>query len=135
MPLLTDTQIKVRRDEILSEMQAIREMIRGKISMQSLKRKAADGSVTERGPYAVFQRWIDGSNHSQRIPKEDLPAMTRAVDGYQRFVQLSDEFAALTETLTRRSGPLLPAKKNSSNPPQKKNTGRPKASSGTHSKK
>ena len=135
MTLLTDTQIKVRRDEILSEMQAIREMIRGKISMQSLKRTAADGSVTERGPYAVMQRWLNGSNHSQRIPSEDLPAMTRAVDGYQRFVRLSDEFAALTETLTRRSGSLLPAKKNSSNPLQKKNTGRPKASSRTHSKK
>ena len=135
MPLLTDTEIKVRRDEILSEMQAIREMIRGKISLQSLKRTAADGSVTERGPYAVLQRWLDGRNLSQRIPKDDLPAMTRAVDGYQRFVQLADEFAALTETLTRRSGPLLPAKKNSRKPHQTKNSGKPKTSSRMPSKK
>lgn len=135
MTLLTDTQIKVRRDAILSEMQSIREMIRGKISLQSLKRTAADGSVKERGPYALFQRWLDGRNHSQRIPKEDLPAITRAVDGYQRFVQLADEFAALTETLTQRSGPLLPAKKNSRKPLQTKNTAKPKPSSKTPSKK
>jgi hypothetical protein len=135
MTILTDTQIKVRRDEILSEMQSIREMIRGKISLQSLTRTAADGSVKERGPYAVFQRWLDGRNHSQRIPKEELPAITRAVDGYQRFVQLSDEFAALTETLTQRSGPLLPAKKNSRKPLPTKNTAKPKPSSKTPFKK
>ena len=135
MTILTDTQIKVRRDEILSEMQSIREMIRGKISLQSLKRTAAGGSVKERGPYAVFQRWLNGRNHSQRIPKQDLPAITRAVNAYQRFVQLSDEFAALTETLTQRSGPLLPAKKNSRKPLQMKNTGKPRPSSRTPSKK
>jgi hypothetical protein len=110
-------------------------MIRGKISIQSLTRTAADGSIKERGPYAVFQRWLDGRNHSQRIPKEELPAITRAVDGYQRFVQLSDEFAALTETLTQRSGPLLPAKKNSRKPLPTKNTAKPKPSSKTPFKK
>jgi len=135
MSILTDTQIKVRRHEILSEMQSIREMIRGKISIQSLTRTAADGSVKERGPYAVFQRWLNGRNHSQRIPKAELPAITRAVDGYQRFVQLSDEFAALTETLTQRSGPLLPAKKNSRKPLPTKNTAKPKPSSKTPFKK
>ena len=135
MTILTDSQIKVRRDEILSEINSIREMIRGKISLQSLKRQAADGSIKERGPYAIFQRWLDGSNHSQRIPSKALPAMTRAVEGYQRFVQLTDEFVSLTEILTRRSGPLLPSKKNSRKPPPTKNTSKPKLSSRTRSKK
>lgn len=135
MSTLTDTQIKVRRDQILIEMQSIREMIRGKISLQSLKRTAADGSITVRGPYAVFQRWLDGENQSQRIPKEDLPAIAKAVDGYQLFVQLADEFASLTETLTQRSGPLLPAKKNSKKRPQRKNIGKPSPSSRPRSKK
>lgn len=126
MTTLTDTQIKVRRDEILLEMQSIREMLRGKISLQTLKRQAADGSVKERGPYALFQRWLNGRNHSQRIPMEDLPPISRAVDGYQRFMKLADEFAALTETLTQHSGPLLPAKRNSRPRPAKKNTKKPK---------
>ena len=135
MTLLSDSQIKIRRDEIISEIQSIRELIRGKISLQSLKRTAADGSVKERGPYAIFQRWLDGRNHSQRISKEDLPAMARAVDGYQRFVALTDEFASLTETLTQRNSPLLPSKKNSRKPPQTKNSAKPNPSSRKRSKK
>jgi len=135
MNTLTDTQIKVRRDEILVEIQSIREMIRGKISLQYLKRTAADGSVKVRGPYPLFQRWLDGGNHSERIPREDLPAITRAVDGYQRFVQLTDEYAALSETLTERGGPLLPSKKNSSKQRARKNTGKRNPSSKMPSRK
>jgi len=135
MNTLSDSQIKLRRDEILVEIQAIREMIRGKVSLQTLKRTLPDGSVKERGPYAIFQRWRDGSNHSERIPREDLPAITRAVDGYRRFVELTDEYAALTETLTERSGPLLPSKKNSSKRSARKNTAKQNPSSKTPSRK
>jgi hypothetical protein len=129
MTALSDTQIKARREAILVEMQSIREMIRGKISLQTLKRTLPDGTVAERGPYAIFQRWLGGKNQCQRIPKDDLPAIARAVDGYQRFTRLADEFAALTETLTQRSGPLLPSKKNSRKRPPEKNTRKPKPSS------
>jgi len=129
MTTLTDSQIKARREAILLEMQSIREMIRGKITLQTLKRTLPDGTVTERGPYAIFQRWRDGKNHCERIPKEELPAISRAVDGYQHFTRLADEYAALTETLTQRSGPLLPSKKNSSNQPPKKSSRKPKPSS------
>jgi hypothetical protein len=129
MTTLTDTQIKARREAILVEMQSIREMIRGKISLQMLKRTLPDGTVAERGPYAIFQRWRDGKNRCERIPKDDLPAISRAVEGYERFTRLAEEFAALTETLTQRSGPLLPSKKNSGKRPPKKNTGKPKPSS------
>jgi hypothetical protein len=135
MTTLSDTQIKARRDQILMEMQSIREMIRGKISMQSMKRIGADGSVTVRGPYAVFQRWLDGENQSQRIPKDELPAIAKAVDGYQLFVQLADEFASLTEVLTQRSGPLLPSKKNSKKLPQRKSIGKQSPSSRPRSNK
>lgn len=111
MTTLTDTQIKLRRDAILLEMQSIREMIRGKLSLQILKRTKADGSVQERGPYAVFQRWLNGKNHSERIPADKLPAISRAVEGYERFNLLADEYAALSEILTQRGGVMLPSKK------------------------
>ena len=106
---------------------------------QNHRREYFRGGLTEEAagadPFALLQRWLDGRNLSRRIPKDDLPAIARAVDGYQRFVQLADEFAALTETLTRRSGPLLPAKKNSSQPHQTKNSGKPKTSSRMPSRK
>jgi hypothetical protein len=129
MNSLTHTQINVRRDAILIEMQSIREMIRGKISLQTLKRTKADGSVQEFGPYAIFQRWLNNKNHSERISKQDLPNITRAVEGYERFIKLADEYAELTEILTQRNGTILPSKKNSMKPSLKKNTKRPKPSS------
>jgi hypothetical protein len=129
MTNLNDTQIKTRREAILLEMQSIREMIRGKISLQTLKRTLPDGTVIERGPYAIFQRWCEGKNQCERIPKDDLPGISRAVEGYQRFTRLADEYADLTEILTQRGGPLLPSKKNSRKPPSKKNIRKPKPSS------
>jgi hypothetical protein len=111
MTTLTDTQIKIRRDAILIEMQSIREMIRGTITLQTFKRTKADGSVQEFGPYAIFQRWLNNKNHSERISKQDLPNITRAVEGYERFTKLADEYAELTEILTQRNGTVLPSKK------------------------
>lgn len=128
-PMLTDTQIKNRRDAILLEMQAIRQMVRGHISQQTLTRTGPDGSIQRRGPYFLFQRWLDGKNRSERIPKEDLPPLQRAVEGYQQFIKLADEFAELTEILTERSGPLLPSKKNSSPKPSRTNIRKPRPSS------
>jgi intergrase/recombinase len=135
MTTLTDTQIKARRDAIIIEMQSIREMIRGKISFQTFKRTKADGSVQERGPYTIFQRWLNNKNHSERIPKDELPALTRAVDGYQSFQKLAAEFAELTELLTERHGTLLPSKKNSANQSKAKNTKKPNSSSKPRSRK
>lgn len=131
---LSNTEIKARREAILLEMQSIREMLRGKITLQTFQRTLSDGSVVQRGPYALFQRWREGKNHCERIPKDDLPAISRAVDGYQRFTQLADEYAALTEILTERGGPLLPSKKNSSHRRSRKNTGKPNPSSSAPSK-
>lgn len=129
--MLTDTQIKNRRDDILDQMRAIHRLKRGQISTQTLHRTAPDGTVTDRGPYHIFQRWEDGKNHSQRIPPARLQEIQQAVAGYQRLKSLTDEFAALTEILTERSGPLLPSKKNSRPQPAKRNSPKRRPSSGS----
>jgi hypothetical protein len=125
--MLSDTQLKNRRDEILLEMQSIRRMLRGTVTMQTFSRTAADGSTRSFGPYALFQRWHGGKNRPQRVPKEDIPAVQDAVDGYQRFRALAEEFATLTETLTQRSGPLLPSKKNFSRRRAPRSSRKPRA--------
>jgi hypothetical protein len=127
--MMTDTQIKNRRDDILEAMRSIRRMKRGQISEQTLRRTGAGGTVNERGPYAIFQRWEKGRNRCRRVPAAELPALKEAVAGYQHFKALAEEFATLTETLTERSGALLPAKKNSRRRPAKGNSPKPKASS------
>ena len=127
--MLTDTQIKNRRDGILDQMRAIRRLKRGQLSTQTLRRTAPDGSFTERGPYHLFQRWENGKNLSQRIPASQLHDLQQAVAGYHQFKALAEEFATLTETLTERSGPLLPAKKNSRPQPGKQRSPKRKPSS------
>jgi hypothetical protein len=111
--MMTDTQIKNRRDDILEAMRSIRRMKRGQISEQTLCRTGAGGTVNDRGPYAIFQRWEKGRNRCRRVPAAELPlpALKVAVAGYLHSKALAEEFATLTETLTERSGALLPAKK------------------------
>ena len=127
--MLTDTQIKNRREDILEEIRSIRRLKRGQLTEHVLRRQAADGSIQERGPYHTVQRWVKGRNYSQRVPAERLAEVREAIGGYQRLKALTEEFAELTEILTERSGPLLPAKKNSSKQPGKRSSPKPKPSS------
>jgi hypothetical protein len=127
--MLTDTEIKNRRDDILEEIRSIRRLKRGQLTEQTPRRRAADGTIQERGPYHIVQRWANGRNCSQRVPAERLAEVREAINGYQKLKALTEEFAELTETLTERSGPLLPAKKNSSRQPAKKSSPKPKPSS------
>ena len=127
--MLTDTEIHNRRQDILQEIASIRSLKRGQLTEQRPSRKAADGSMQKRGPYYIVQRWIDGRNCSQRVPAERLAEVREAIGGYQKLKALVEEFAELTETLTERSGPLLPAKKNSSRQRVRRSSPKPRASS------
>jgi hypothetical protein len=127
--MLTATQLKNRRDDLLEEMRNIRRVKRGQLTQQTLTRTAADGSQQQRGPYYTLQAWKNGKNHSQRVAEEHLPAVREAVEGYQKIKQLSEEFAEVTETLTELNGPLLPAKKNFTKRREKRSTPKRKSSS------
>ena len=127
--ILSDSQILNRRDEILDEMRAIRQLIAGKLSSQFIKKAKADGSFSILGPYFIYQRWKDGKNRPERINKEELPAIQAAVAGFEKFKQLTAEFAEITEILTERRGTLLPSKKNSKKKSVMKNSPKRKPSS------
>jgi hypothetical protein len=127
--MLSDTQIKNRREEILAEMREIRQLKRGQISEQTLRSRKADGTMRERGPYYTLQRWVEGRNVSQRVPHERVPEVRQAVEGYQKLKALSEEFAELTEILCERRGALLPSKKNSSKRLSKRSLPKPSPSS------
>jgi hypothetical protein len=105
--------MKVRRDEILEEMRSIRRLKRGKLTQQTLKRTGADGSRQERGPYHSLQHWSGGRNNSRRVPPEEIERVREAVDGYQKLLRLTEEFAQITEALSDAYGSLLPEKKTS----------------------
>ena len=100
--LLPMSSLIHRRDEILQEMAAIDRMQRGRLSEQFFKVKK-DGREIIRGPYYVLQRWSEGKNVCQRVPATDVDSVQSAIDGHKRFEKLAQEFAEVTERLTREA--------------------------------
>lgn len=94
-------ELERRREEILSDIRAIRSMRKGSISKQflSVPIKGQD-EPARRGPYYVFSRYQDGKTFSKRLrtPKE-LNIAQQDIDAYDKFIALCKEFERLTEQL------------------------------------
>jgi hypothetical protein len=117
--------IEQRRRQLIQDMAAIDRLQRGHLSEQYFK-TVRHGQVSRRGPYYVLQRWFHGKNLCERIPAAEVPAVRAALDGYQRFQQLAEEFVELSEQLTRRARD--PQSKKKPQPSPRNGSARPKAS-------
>ena len=69
---------------ILSEIASIQRMERGKLSVM---RETAAGSAYK------LQAWENGKNVSRYVPPEEAVAVQEAIEGYQRFESLTQEYA------------------------------------------
>lgn len=69
-----------------------------------------DGQTARLGPYFKHQEWLNGRNHSRRVPVQEAKDLSQALEGRQRFESLSAEFIELTVASTRGAEPV---KKNS----------------------
>lgn len=87
-----------RRRQILAEMAQCDTMEYG--SLKEERRQLATGGTS--ASYYKHQVWNHGKNVSQRIPREDAPALAAAIANRQRFEALANEFMDLTVILTRR---------------------------------
>jgi hypothetical protein len=54
-----------------------------------------------KGPYYNLQSWEEGKNHACYVPQQKVEAVTEAIDGYQRFEQLTEQYAQLIIEKTR----------------------------------
>ena len=79
-------------EEILRDIVAIRSMERGKLCEMHTK---------SRGTYYNLQFWRKGRNRCEYVAKDRLPAVQSAVANYQRFCELTQEYAAAVEAQTR----------------------------------
>ena len=79
-PIPTPTTPKA----LLTEIAAIQQMERGKISVTR---------QTAEGPLYNHQTWEKGKNVSRYVPRGQVAAVQEAIDGYQRFKQLTEEYA------------------------------------------
>jgi len=82
------------------------------ITPQSLLQQAAQIQHMERGklcvlrqgpqgPYYNHQTWENGRNVSRYVPHDQVPALQRAIAGYERFQNLTDQYAQIMIEQTR----------------------------------
>jgi len=69
---------------ILKEIAAIPCMERGKISVTR---------HTPQGPLYNHQTWENGKNVTRYLPRDQVAAVQQAIDGFQRFKQLTEDYA------------------------------------------
>ena len=88
---------------ILSEIAQIQRMDRGTMSVI---RRGPEG------PYYNHQCYEHGRNVSRYVPREQVPELKDAIEGYHRFGQLMDQYVQLMMDKTRAER-LAGSKKNS----------------------
>jgi Family of unknown function (DUF6788) len=108
-------------------MAAIDRLRRGHLSQQFFH-STRDGQPFRQGPYFVLQRWFQGKNLCQRVPADEVEPIRQGVEGYKRFQQLAEEFAAVSEKLTLLADDLPEAKKKRKMPPSRSNSRKPRGS-------
>jgi len=95
------------KQQLLQQIAAIPAMERGKLSAYSFKERSGHS-----GPYYKLQSWQGGKNLTRYVPSDELAALQAALDGYARYQQLTQQYAALVIAETRQS--IIASKKKKS---------------------
>ena len=77
---------------LLSQISQIKHMERGKLS--------AMGQGPD-GPYFKLQAWEDGKNNSRYVPHEQVEMVQKAIAGFQRYKELTEQYAQQVIEQTR----------------------------------
>jgi hypothetical protein len=78
--------------DILQQIAQIQSMERGKLSV--IKESAS-------GPFFKLQAHENGKNHTRYIPREQVPAIQQAIEGYKEFQTLTGQYAQEVIAQTR----------------------------------
>jgi hypothetical protein len=77
---------------ILQQIAHIQSMERGKLSV--IKESAS-------GPFYKLQARENGKNVTRYVPREQVPAVREAIEGYKQFQALTEQYAHAVITQTR----------------------------------
>jgi len=103
-------------ESLLSQIAEIKQMERGKLCVL---REGPDG------PYYNCQSRENGKNFSRYVPRDKAHAYQEAIEGYERFCQLTEQYAQSVVQRTRAEWAQGSKKKNSqksSSSPRKPNS-------------
>jgi len=95
--------ITTRMKRILERMAQISTMERGKLCRMGGR------------PHYNHQTWQDGRNVVRYVPANETDFLQDAIDGYQRFMELAEQYADEMIKLTRRERKKLFAKQSKAN--------------------
>ncbi len=96
----TMQEIQERRQRIVQEMLTMRSMRRGTLNEQYLPvPQKGKKEPASRGPYYVLSRKEAGRTVSKRIPAGEVEQVREDIRRYERFLQLSRQFAEVTQRL------------------------------------
>jgi hypothetical protein len=102
---------------ILEQIAQIQSMERGKLSV--IKQSAS-------GPFYKLQAREHGKNVTRYVPREQVPAVQQAIEGYKQFEALTDQYADEVITQTRAAiaagSKKKPSRPSSSWPKNKKSS-------------
>jgi hypothetical protein len=68
------------------------------------------------GPYYNLNSWEDGANQCRYIPQDKVPEVQQAIEGYQNFQKLTEQYAQQVVEQTRSYLGIGVKKKLTSNP-------------------
>ncbi len=88
-------KLEQQRQNLLQQLQGLRELRRGSLTEQFLSVKHADGTVVKHGPYPLLTRKQRHKTISQRLKD---PAM---VPLYRRQIEAMRQFESVVEQLVR----------------------------------
>ena len=90
----------LEKQKIITRIEQIEDLQKAKLSEQYFTKINSDGQKVRQGPYYNLQRWIDGKNKTVRINRNKVEPYRRAVEGYEAFKELCDQFIDITEKIT-----------------------------------
>jgi hypothetical protein len=77
---------------LLDKIAQIQRMERGKLTLMR---------QGPQGPYYKLQAWENGRNLSRYVPRDQAATVQEALDGYQQFAQLTEQYAQAVIAQTR----------------------------------
>jgi hypothetical protein len=78
--------------QLFEKIAQIQRMERGKLTVM---RQGPEG------PYYKHQAWENGQNLSRYVSRDQVPAVQQAIDGYQKFQELTEQYAQAVIDKTR----------------------------------
>jgi hypothetical protein len=94
-------ELEHRRLDILKQMSQIRTMRRGGVSEQYLKvPHKGEKEPVMRGPYYLWQYWVDGTPVRQRLrTQQEVAAARREVAAHKEFERLCESYVLTSVAL------------------------------------